>query len=84
MCVWLQLVRSKPRLAQSFIVCWTRSLQLSIKLNTNAFVTLRGVVGGGWVRSHEGKLIFAYYKEFGEQNVIIVEAMSLLVGLTLH
>lgn len=39
--------------------------------------------GGGLLRDHEGKLIFAFYKDFGQQEVLYAEALSLLHGLSL-
>ena len=39
--------------------------------------------GGGILRSHEGTLIAAFYKEFGEFDVLEAEGLSLLYGLQL-
>ncbi|XP_027171689.1 uncharacterized protein LOC113771290 [Coffea eugenioides] len=39
--------------------------------------------GGGVLRDHCGKVCFAYYKEFGELDVLEAEAQSLLHGLQL-
>ncbi|XP_027157733.1 uncharacterized protein LOC113759369 [Coffea eugenioides] len=46
-------------------------------------VSSRQAFGGGLVRDDEGKMIFAYYKEFGECDVLMVEGLSLLHGLRL-
>ena len=38
---------------------------------------------GGILRSHEGTLITAFYKEFGEFDVLEADGLSLLYGLQL-
>ena len=53
------------------------------KLNTDASVIFAWAFGGGILRTHNGKLVFAFYKEFGEVDVLIFEALSLLWGLKL-
>nr|XP_027062972.1 uncharacterized protein LOC113689393 [Coffea arabica] len=40
-------------------------------------------IGGGILRSVEGDLVFAFYKEFGDQDVLMAEALTLLEGLML-
>mgnify|MGYP004712039921 CR=1 FL=1 len=40
-----------------------------------------GAFGGGVVRSSEGRVIFAFYKEFGEVRALHAEALALLSGL---
>nr|XP_027103123.1 uncharacterized protein LOC113724413 [Coffea arabica] len=37
--------------------------------------------GGGLLRDSQGRLIFAFYKEFGEQDVLEAESLALLFGL---
>ncbi|XP_071916306.1 uncharacterized protein [Coffea arabica] len=39
--------------------------------------------GDGLVRNHQGEVIFAFYKEFGDVDVLAAESLSLLFGLTL-
>lgn len=39
------------------------------------------VTGGGLLRTFEGKLIFAFYKEFGDVDVLLAEALTLVAGL---
>ena len=36
---------------------------------------------GGLVQDHNGKLVVAFYKEFGESDVIIAKALVFLRGL---
>ena len=52
-----------------------------MKLNTDASV-LQGRGYGGWLlRDHEGCLLFAYHKEFGEADVLLAKSLLLLHGL---
>lgn len=53
------------------------------KLNTDASVRQGRAAGGGLLRDHEGKLVFAFYKEFGEADVLMAETLSLYHGLRL-
>ena len=53
----------------------------SIKLNTDASVSIRVAFGERLVRSAKGNSVFAFYKEFGEYDVITAEALALLAGL---
>ncbi|CDP18963.1 unnamed protein product [Coffea canephora] len=69
--------RRRPRL-----VVWAKPPSQCLKLNTDASVTAVGAFGGGVVRSSAGKVIFAFYKEFGEvHSVVHAEALALLTGL---
>lgn len=54
-----------------------------MKLNTDASVTEGLATGGGLVRTSDGDLVFAFYKEFGECDVLTAEALALLEGLRL-
>nr|XP_027067839.1 uncharacterized protein LOC113693511 [Coffea arabica] len=54
-----------------------------LKLNSDASVNCGRASGGGLLRDSQGKLIFAFYKEFGEQDVLEAESMALLFGLQL-
>lgn len=51
------------------------------KLNTDASVSSTRCSGGGLLRDHEGRLVFAFYKEFGDCDVLMAEALALLHGL---
>ena len=42
-----------------------------------------GAFGGRILHNHEGMLIFAFYKEFGEVDVLMFENLSLCWGLQL-
>ena len=52
-----------------------------MKLNTDASIVSGHASGGGVVRSAEGDLVFAFYKEFGDQDILSTEALALLTGL---
>lgn len=54
-----------------------------LNLNTDASVVNGRASGGGLVRDVDGKVIFAFYKEFGDVDVLTAEAMSLLHRLWL-
>lgn len=52
-------------------------------MNTDASVREQVASGGGVLRDSTGKVIFAFYKEFGELEVLSAEASALLFGLQL-
>ena len=54
-----------------------------VKLNTNASVSNGKASRAGLLRDHEERLIFAFYKEFGEVDVLTAESLALLHGLQL-
>ena len=45
-----------------------------LKLNSDASIFKGLAFGGSLVRNDEGKFVFAYYKEFGECDVLLAEA----------
>jgi len=53
------------------------------KLNTDASVRDTSASGDGVLRDHSGKVVFAFYKEFGELDVLAAEAAALEHGLQL-
>lgn len=53
------------------------------KLNTDASVRDTYASGDGVLRDHSGKVVFAFYKEFGELDVLAAEAAALEHGLQL-
>ncbi|XP_071918851.1 uncharacterized protein [Coffea arabica] len=55
----------------------------SLKINTDVSVRDGRALGGDLVLDHEAKLIFAFYKEFREVEVLLAEALSLRYGLQL-
>nr|XP_027096084.1 uncharacterized protein LOC113715980 [Coffea arabica] len=71
----------KRKTAQA--VSWSRPPWQHVKLNTDASVSNKRAYGGGLLRDSDGQLIFAYYKEFGELDVLLAESTSLLHGLQL-
>nr|XP_027102671.1 uncharacterized protein LOC113723910 [Coffea arabica] len=64
-------------------VSWKRPPFQYVTLNTDASVVHGREAGGGLLQDHEGKVIFAFYKEFRETDVIIAESLALLHGLRL-
>ncbi|XP_027184105.1 uncharacterized protein LOC113782410 [Coffea eugenioides] len=74
---------SSKRLSRPQVVTWVKPPQGRCKLNTDASVSSSGAIGGGILRSAEGDLVFAFYKEFGDQDVLMAEALTLLEGLML-
>lgn len=64
------------------VVRWLKSTLPCVKLNTDACVAVGGAASGVLVRDSEGDLVFAFYKEFGEVDMLTAEALSLQVGLT--
>ena len=66
-----------------YAVSWKRPPSNYVKLNTNANVSQNRAYGDGLLRNSEGCLIFAFYKEFGEMDVLREESLSLLHGLRL-
>lgn len=53
------------------------------KLSIDISVTTRRAIGSGILRDAKGKLIFAFYKEFGECDVLCTEILSLMQDLKL-
>lgn len=53
------------------------------KLNIDGNVKGGKVMGGRGFRDHEGNIVFAFYKEFGEGDVLFVEAHASLFGIQL-
>ncbi|XP_071928141.1 uncharacterized protein [Coffea arabica] len=58
------------------LVSWEKLPPGGFKLNTDASVLHGRAAGGGVLRDHCGRVIFAYYKEFGELDVLEAEAQS--------
>ena len=63
------------------MVVWNKPSHNFLKLNTNASVVSIWAYEGGLLQTHEEKLVFAFYKEFGEVDLLTVEALSLVWGL---
>lgn len=53
-------------------------------MNLDTSVALNSAAGSGIVRDRNGDVIFAFYKKFGENEVLEAEAMALMHGLTLY
>ncbi|XP_071924888.1 uncharacterized protein [Coffea arabica] len=80
-CIWARGRRRVGVCRQSMLVAWSRPPAQGLKLNTDASVTSLGAFGGGVARSSEGRVIFAFYKEFGDVSVLHAAALALLSGL---
>nr|XP_027075907.1 uncharacterized protein LOC113699758 [Coffea arabica] len=63
------------------VVTWETPPPLRYKLNTDASVVNGKASGGGVLRDSHGRVIFAFYKEFGEKSVLQAEALAVLEGL---
>nr|XP_027093665.1 uncharacterized protein LOC113714069 [Coffea arabica] len=70
----------RPRATRRLVISWKLPPHGAVKLNTDASVTRGKVSGGGLLRDHESRLIFAFYKEFGEVDVQTAESLELLQG----
>lgn len=80
---WARFVQRPQRVVRGIPVAWRRPACPFVKLNTNVSVTQGRAYGGGLLRDHEGHLIFAFYKELGEIDVLLAKSLSLLHGLQL-
>ena len=65
------------------MIAWEKPPLGLLKFNSDASVNHGRATGGGLVRDCQGKLIFTFYKEFREQDVLEAESMALLFGLQL-
>lgn len=71
-----------PKQRVSFAVCWEKPPQGKLKLNTDASIVCSLAFGGGVLRNSDGKVIQAFYKEFGEGfHVLEAELLSLWFGI---
>ena len=63
------------------VISWMKPPRGSVKMNTDASVVNGLAKGGGVIRDFEGKMLGAFYKEFGEYEVVHAEGLALLTGL---
>nr|XP_027093693.1 uncharacterized protein LOC113714094 [Coffea arabica] len=82
-CELLRSIKVSPRRRIPCAVAWEKPPLGLLKLNSDASVNCGRASGGGLLRDSQGKLIFAFYKEFGDQAVLEAESMALLCGLQL-
>nr|XP_027088717.1 uncharacterized protein LOC113710068 [Coffea arabica] len=80
---WRSLFSPRRKKVGVLPVSWKWPPFQYVKLNTDASVVHGRGAGGGLLRDHEGKVIFAFYKEFGETDVLTAESLALLHGLRL-
>ncbi|XP_071926970.1 uncharacterized protein [Coffea arabica] len=66
-CEWARLTSGVARNRRVIVVTWTKPPALHYKLNTDASVANGRASGGGVLRDSNGRLVFAFYKEFGEK-----------------
>ena len=88
-----QYVLKLSKVVQNIMVSWVKPLVNFYvhetignfnKLNSDASV-MKGIgSSGGLLLDHEGYLVFVYYKEFGDVDVLLAESLSLLHGLRLY
>nr|XP_027068031.1 uncharacterized protein LOC113693644 [Coffea arabica] len=79
----LRSIKVSPRRGIPCAVAWEKPPLGLLKLNSDASVNCGRASGGGLLCDSQGKLIFAFYKEFGDQAVLEAESMALLCGLQL-
>ena len=82
-CPWASLCNPSRRDIGAMLVSWEKPLTGWLKLNSDASVINGKAAGGGVLRDHWGRVVWAYYKEFGDLDVLAAEAQSLLFGLQL-
>nr|XP_027082338.1 uncharacterized protein LOC113704655 [Coffea arabica] len=82
-CELLRWVRGSPRRRSPCAIAWERPPFGEFKFNSDASVLQGRATGGGLLRDYQGKLVFTFYKEFGDQGVLEAECMALLCGLQL-
>ena len=80
-CEWARLTSGVARNRRVIVVTWTKPPALHYKLNTDASVANGRASGGGVLRDSNGRLVFAFYKEFGEKGVLQAEALAVRDGL---
>nr|XP_027103148.1 uncharacterized protein LOC113724443 [Coffea arabica] len=82
-CPWASLCNPSRRDIGAMLVSWEKPPTGWLKLNSDASVINGKAAGGGVLRDHWGRVVWAYYKEFGDLDVLATEAQSLLFGLQL-
>nr|XP_027071886.1 uncharacterized protein LOC113696707 [Coffea arabica] len=80
---WAAWVGRQARRVECRTVSWQRPSPHYYKLNTDASVYQGRALGGGLLRNMDGNLVFAFYKEFGESDVLMAESLSLMHDLLL-
>ncbi|XP_071906058.1 uncharacterized protein [Coffea arabica] len=78
---WARLAPSVGRKRRAVVVAWTKPQAQRYKLNIDASVVNGRASGEGVLRDSDGRLILAFYKEFGEKGVLEAEALAVLEGL---
>ncbi|XP_071924892.1 uncharacterized protein [Coffea arabica] len=78
---WSRWVVNAMRQYRAVPVSWKRPPLQWVTLNTDASVSQARAYGRGLLRDSDGRLIFAFYKELGELDVLAAESSSLLYGL---
>ncbi|XP_071917253.1 uncharacterized protein [Coffea arabica] len=80
-CSWASLPVSASTSIRLSSISWRKPPRDAVKLNTDASVVASCATGEGLLRTFEGKLVFAFYKEFGDVDVLMAEALALVAGL---
>ncbi|XP_071906033.1 uncharacterized protein [Coffea arabica] len=63
------------------VISWMKPPRGSVKMNTDASVVNGLAKGGGVIRDFERKMLGAFYKEFGDCEVVQAEGLAVLAGL---
>ena len=79
---WVSRAITSTQTWQAVVVTWVRPRAPWYKLNTVASVVNGRARGGEVLRDSKGRLVFAFYKEFGEKRVLQAEALAVLEGLS--
>ncbi|XP_071909704.1 uncharacterized protein [Coffea arabica] len=82
-CELLRIIQAPPRRRTLRAIAWVKPPPGVLKFNSDASVNQGRASGGGLLRDSQGKVIFAFYKEFGEQDVLSAESLALFFGLHL-
>lgn len=65
------------------VIRWVKPLEGDLKLNTDASVRDGVAYGGGVLRDHNGDVVWAFYKEFGDISILEAETRALMFGLSI-
>ena len=72
---------SGTRKLWAVVVTWTKPPAQQYKLNTDASMVNGRASGGGVLCNSNGRLVFNFYKEFGERRDLQAKELTVLEGL---
>ncbi|XP_027156448.1 uncharacterized protein LOC113757287 [Coffea eugenioides] len=67
---WAPDTGIQPKWFKVYVVAWLSPPLHRLKLNTDSSVSGTRALGGGLVRDHTRRLVFAFYKEFGKVDTL--------------